>query len=131
MLNPFKCKAFYEKIGDYYEVDSIFFHNGEADMVTISKGNEVKTISAKEVQLLTSTGLKDKNGVEIFDLDVVMFPNRDIALVVYSNGKFQCLFVDAKIIDPICWDQLIVLNNYAKNDEFAKIIKRSFANGSI
>ncbi len=131
MLNSFKCRAFYEKENDFYEVDTIFFHNGEADLVTISKGKIVKTVSTKEVQLLVATGLKDKSGNEIYDLDVVMFPNKEIALVVYTNGKFQCLFNDAKIHDPICWDELQILSNYVNDDEFNKIMKRSFKNGSV
>ncbi|WP_052190986.1 YopX family protein [Staphylococcus sp. ZWU0021] len=43
----------------------------------------------KDVILLQSTGLKDKNGVEIFEGDVVENKNKELGYIKWSGGGFN------------------------------------------
>ena len=85
--------------------------------------NEAENIYAKtKIYLMQSTGLKDKNGVEIYEGDVIRFILGDYNIreyveeVVYSDGAFWCgnwLLFDAKMND----DDLEVLGNIYENPE--------------
>lgn len=104
-----KYKAFNMLDNKLYEVDALYLHKGKVDMVTISKGKDVDTVSADDVQLIEATGIKDKNGVEIWELDMITMPTGETALVAFHEGMYKWLFKDGTIIMPISWDQVTTI----------------------
>lgn len=78
-----------------------------------------------DVNLMQSTGLKDKNGEEIFEGDIVQDGGRDVGVVVYDKecGAYGLkykgnLIITFDSLDRICdWYGSVVIGNIYENPE--------------
>lgn len=76
-----RFRAWLKNDKEMIDVDEIHFDNGQLDFI----GDAITFMRrADEVELMQSTGLKDKNGQEIFEGDVVEFEDE----VWYTDGGF-------------------------------------------
>ncbi|WP_053092571.1 YopX family protein [Streptococcus parasanguinis] len=90
-----KFRAWDKTYKKMYEVDEIHWACGEFDF--IGDGITFQRLS-EEVELMQSTGLKDKNGKDIFEGDILKVANNDSSwfeVVKYDHDK--AMFISKEV----------------------------------
>ena len=113
------------------EIEAIAYRdNGRVDVYTSLSGNDFYTVG-EECELIQSTGLHDKNGVEIFAGDIVV-TSRGVGVVetkighapqvTYKNGNDLLRFVNDLL--RFVFDNLSVIGNIYENPELINNIEK-------
>lgn len=89
-----KFRAWLKKEKEMIDVDEIHWDRGKFEF--IGDGITFQRL-ANEVELMQSTGLKDKNGKEIFEGDIIKVTNENSWLEVVSYEKEKSMFVIEEI----------------------------------
>ncbi|MGX5858981.1 YopX family protein [Streptococcus sanguinis] len=87
-------RAWLKKEKEMIDVDEIHWDRGKFEF--IGDGITFQRL-ANEVELMQSTGLKDKNGKEIFEGDIIKVTNENSWLEVVSYEKEKSMFVIKEI----------------------------------
>ena len=122
-----KYRAWDKKFKEMVQVDAIVFEE-QAIIVTYKNGDFTKK-DIKYYELMQSTGLKDKNGKEIFEKDIVDFKGRK-AIVKWhgSYASFIYEFVEELQNRTTEWQPLYlsyykfeVIGNSLENPELLEV----------
>lgn len=70
-------------------------------VVDCANGHRIRTVPLKEVKIMQYTGLKDKNGKEIFEGDIVEFTDKIVGSPIICNGYVTKNIEGKFIIEPI------------------------------
>ena len=117
-----KFRAWLKNDKEMIDVDEIHWFNGELDII----GDYITFVrKADEIELMQSTGLKDKNGKEIFEGDIVDYKGREAVVKWHgSYASFIYRFVDGLKERVSEWDPLFlacynfeVIGNIYENPE--------------
>ena len=111
-MTKIKFRAWDEKEKKMYEVDSIYFPLGitSGKDLTVFRRGSYDWLSIDDVTLMQSTGLRDKNGTEIYEGDIVegenyLFPcfdNRRVEITWQKeSGGFEMNSFNLKDIEVI------------------------------
>lgn len=90
-----RFRAWDKKFKEMVQVDALVF-DGQIIKVTYKNGNVAKE-DLKNYVLMQSTGLRDKNGKEIFEGDILKVTNLSIWLEVVSFNKNKAMFVSKEV----------------------------------
>lgn len=90
-----KYRAWDKEYKEMVQVDALVFDE-QIIKATYKNGNVVKE-DLKNYVLMQSTGLRDKNGKEIFEGDILKVTNLSIWLEVVSFNKNKAMFVSKEV----------------------------------
>ena len=121
-----KFRAWDRTRNEMIDVDEIHFYNGKLDFI----GDAITFMrTVDEIELMQSTGLFDKNGVEIFEGDVVQFEDCytesdflyiNKGIIEWSQGSFTVTNRDSvemeDLLDGEILDVTIIGNIYENQD---------------
>lgn len=131
-MREIKFRAWDKNKNKMYQVRGINFDNEDLWL----KINETQIMGANlfEVELMQYTGLKDKNGTEIYEGDIVKYTSElenGIFEVKYSNCRFYGLWIEANFMDITtdlfylgCSNELEVIGNIYQNPELLEGVDR-------
>lgn len=123
-----KFRAWLKNDKEIIDVDEIHWFDGELDII----GDYITFVrKADEIELMQSTGLKDKNGKEIFEGDIVDYKGRKAVIKWHgSYASFIYRFVDELNKRSAEWYQLYlaylkceVIGNIYENPELLEDCK--------
>lgn len=99
-----RYRAWLKKDKEMIDVDEIHFNNGELDYI----GGAITWMCKKnDFVLMQSTGLRDKNGKEIFEGDIIDYNGRNAVVKWHgSYASFVYMFVDELRDRNQEWDPL-------------------------
>lgn len=116
-----------ETVDGWYKGELVVRNKNEihCDLLYSSK-KEYIFRHVKELPLMQSTGLKDKNGVEIFDGDILVYDapkkyahRRSMHEIAYADGRFFWEFLDLVFCQSniLYRDGYLVIGNIHENPE--------------
>lgn len=125
-----RFRAWDKEFKEMVQVDALVF-DGQIIKVTYKNGNVVKE-DIKNYVLMQSTGLRDKNGKEIFEGDILKVTNLSSWLEVVSFNKDKAMFVsketERKVEETPLYDlfntdifEIEIIGNIHTNSELAEV----------
>lgn len=122
-----KFRAWHNELGRMMSIKNMWFQDSRIEELELNDSvmNDYITVSPDEIELMQSTGLKDKNGQEIFEGDIVDYKGREAVIKWHgSYASFIYRFVDGLQERVSEWDPLFlacyhfeVIGNIYENPE--------------
>lgn len=122
-----KFRAYHHELGRMMSISDMWFNVDSLGEIGLNDSvmNDYITVSPDEIELMQSTGLKDKNGKEIFEGDIVDYKGREAVVKWHgSYASFIYRFVDELQERASDWEPLFlacyhfeVIGNIYENPE--------------
>lgn len=122
-----RYRAWHLELGRMMLIKNMWFQDGSVEELELNDAvmNDYITVSPDEIELMQSTGLKDKNGKEIFEGDIVDYKGREAVVKWHgSYASFIYRFVDELQERASDWEPLFlacyhfeVIGNIYENPE--------------
>lgn len=97
MIREIKFRAWHKATELMDEVVTIDLYDEEIGVLyanPITQGEDIQRFDFDEIELMESTGLKDKNGIEIYEGDIVCDQYANNYTPIFRNGTYMAYNVD-------------------------------------
>lgn len=131
-----KFRAWHRELGRMMSIKNMWFQDSRIEELELNDAimNDYITVYPDEIELMQSTGLKDKNGKEIFEGDIVDYKGREAVVKWHgSYASFIYRFVDGLKERVSEWDPLFlacynfeVIGNIYENPELLEVKSEIF-----
>lgn len=123
MNRVIKFRAWDESVNQMFALNGIKQHPTIGDMFRIDYFEDADNVPVFKSQVMQYTGLKDKNGVEIFEADI--YHHGDINInykVIFDGGQFIGNQVGNSSLSGLTYwlDRIEVIGNIYENPELIK-----------
>ena len=94
-----KFRAWHNELGRMMSIKNMWFQDSRIEELELNDAvmNDYITVSPDEIELMQSTGLKDKNNQEIFEGDILIVSDEHSWLEVVSYNQEKAMFVTEEI----------------------------------
>nr|DAW53122.1 MAG TPA: YopX protein [Caudoviricetes sp.] len=131
-----KFRGWHNELGRMMSIKNMWFQDGSVEELELNDAvmNDYITAYPDEIELMQSTGLKDKNGKEIFEGDIitngpdVMCMKRHNTLGFYVEEKGEVEFIaDSAVLEDFeedakeIADRLEIIGNIYENTELLEV----------
>ena len=123
-----KFRAWHNELGRMMSISDMWFNVDSLGEIGLNDSvmNDYITVSPDEIELMQSTGLKDKNGKEIFEGDVVSIDTDefDLLFVKYESGIYW-LMDDEECVEHLSdyYKYVSIVGNIYENPELLEVGK--------
>ena len=121
-----KFRAWHNELGRMMSISDMWFNVDSLGEIGLNDSvmNDYITVSPDEIKLMQSTGLKDKNGKEIFEGDIVSIDTDefDLLFVKYESGIYW-LMDDEECVEHLSdyYKYVSIVGNIYENPEFLEV----------
>ena len=121
-----KFRAWHNELGRMMSISDMWFNVDSLGEIGLNDSvmNDYITVSPDEIKLMQSTGLKDKNGKEIFEGDIVSIDTDefDLLFVKYESGIYW-LMDDEECVEHLSdyYKYVSIVGNIYENPELLEV----------
>ena len=121
-----KFRAYHHELGRMMSISDMWFNVDSLGEIGLNDAvmNDYITVSPNEINLMQSTGLKDKNGKEIFEGDVVSIDTDefDLLFVKYESCIYW-LMDDEECVEHLSdyYKYVSIVGNIYENPELLEV----------
>ena len=123
-----RFRAWHRELGRMMSIEIMYFFDNELEELELNDPvmNDYIPVSPNEIELMQSTGLKDKNGKEIFEGDVVSIDTDefDLLFVKYESCIYW-LMDDEECVEHLSdyYKYVSIVGNIYENPELLEVGK--------
>lgn len=120
-----RFKAYIKDAGIIVPVTEIYLTSKTLEVNTYKHYGDTLRYAFNEVELMQYIGLKDKNGKEIFENDIIKLSDKLHGYITFKEGKFIVIYIEKNLPKKIqdcgiylsCYE---VIGNIYENPELLK-----------